>query len=106
MAKSDIEKWLDGEERDYQKGVELYAAHPTAQRGLLSTFQRKMTSFTIEKLAYALQKAAEADAAGDTEALKKKGKASSKKKATKPKAKTVKEEEKQPTPPPMGEGKE
>ncbi|MEO1258490.1 MAG: hypothetical protein AAFZ15_06825 [Bacteroidota bacterium] len=74
--KSEIEKWLTSRARDYNKGVELYAKHPTAVRGLVNTLQRKRNKFTEAKLAYALEKAAAADKAGRTAELKKKEKTS------------------------------
>jgi hypothetical protein len=69
-----IKQWLDSKERDYQTGVKLYAAHPTAMRGLVNNLQRKQTAQMEEKLAYVLEKAAAADAEIGTENLKKKGK--------------------------------
>ncbi len=82
--KTAIEKWLASKTRDYNKGVELYAAHPTAMRGLVNTLQRKQNKFTEGKLVYALEKAAAADKSGRAAQLKKKGSASRGKRSAKP----------------------
>lgn len=80
--KSPIQNWLDSKERNYQEGVNLYAQHPTAMRGLVNTLQRKENDYTREKLVYVMEKAAQADTDGATKKLKKKGKKPAGKKST------------------------
>lgn len=87
-----IKNWLDSKERDYDQGVKLYAAHPTATKALVNNLQRKQTKQMEEKLVYVLEKALAADSEVGAETLKKKGKGKGKQVKETPPAPPAKEE--------------
>jgi hypothetical protein len=50
-------EWLESE-REYNTGVEIYAASDRPNQVLVQRFRKQQTNWTVEKLAYELEKVA------------------------------------------------